>query len=242
MGATPMEQVAHDLAIKANAIHWYTAWIHAFQALGDAESARELSAVLTEEVAHRDALQLGLNRMVEQGRAGRRAGHRREINPARPEQPPFAPERSPQTMATTDERTQTAADLMTPAPRTCTTYSTVLEAVMIFRDADCGAVPILQDGKPVGILTDRDVALALAEHPDLANLAVSDIMTNGVIAVPPNATLEVVRQQFAAHGVRRLLVVDNAGALQGIIAWADLAEKGSDHLVGRVASSVLEKP
>ncbi len=63
----PMERVAHDLAVKANAIHWYTAWVHAFEALGDAESARELSAVLTEESSHRDALQLGLNRLVQQG-------------------------------------------------------------------------------------------------------------------------------------------------------------------------------
>lgn len=66
-GARPLDHVAHDLAVKANAIHWYTAWTQAFQALGDVESARELSAVLTEETAHRDALQLGLNRMVEQG-------------------------------------------------------------------------------------------------------------------------------------------------------------------------------
>lgn len=145
-------------------------------------------------------------------------------------------------MASTDATALTAADLMTPAPRTCTNYSTVLEAVLVFRDADCGAVPILQDGKPVGILTDRDVALALAEHPDLANLAVSDIMTNGVISVPPNATIDVIRQQFAAHAVRRLLVVDSSGALLGIIAWADLAARASDHEVGRVASAVLEKP
>ena len=47
----------------------------------------------------------------------------------------------------------------------------VLEAVMVFReDADCGGRPDrLEDGKPLGILTDRDVALALAEYyPDLA--------------------------------------------------------------------------
>ena len=61
--------------------------------------------------------------------------------------------------------TLTAADVMTAAPLTCSTFSTVLEAVMIFRDADCGAVPILEEGRPVGILTDRDVALSLAEYP-----------------------------------------------------------------------------
>ena len=57
--------------------------------------------------------------------------------------------------------TLTVAEVMTAAPRTCSPFSTVLEAVMIFRDADCGAIPIIEAGKPIGILTDRDVALAI---------------------------------------------------------------------------------
>ncbi len=60
----------------------------------------------------------------------------------------------------------TAADVMTAPPRTCSIFSTVLEAVMIFRDNDCGAVPILEKGKAVAVLTDRDVALAIGTFPD----------------------------------------------------------------------------
>ncbi|WP_406697295.1 hypothetical protein V5E97_00490 [Singulisphaera sp. Ch08] len=67
MGSSGHQRVAHDLVAKANAIHWCTAWIQAFQSLGDAESARELTVVLTEDNAHRDALQEGLNRLVLQG-------------------------------------------------------------------------------------------------------------------------------------------------------------------------------
>jgi hypothetical protein len=70
IAATPLQRIGQDLVYKANAIHWYTAWIEAFQSIGDAESARELAAVLTEEKAHRDALQLGLNRLVAQGVSG----------------------------------------------------------------------------------------------------------------------------------------------------------------------------
>lgn len=66
-GSSALQLLSHDLMSKANAIHWCTAWIQVFQAVGDAESARELAAVLTEEKAHRDALQEGLNRMVTQG-------------------------------------------------------------------------------------------------------------------------------------------------------------------------------
>ncbi|MBV8228466.1 MAG: CBS domain-containing protein, partial [Planctomycetaceae bacterium] len=43
-------------------------------------------------------------------------------------------------------RRLTAADLMTPSPRTCSPFSTVTEAALIFRDEDCGAVPVLEDG------------------------------------------------------------------------------------------------
>jgi CBS domain-containing protein len=136
----------------------------------------------------------------------------------------------------------TAADVMTSGPRTCSTFSTVLEAVMIFRDADCGAVPVLEDGKPVGILTDRDVAMALADHPDLVSRPVADVMTRGVISVTPNATLEAIRQKFGQHGVRRLLVVDPTDRLVGIIAWADVAQYLADCQLGEVVTEVVQQP
>ena len=74
LGASPQLLISHDLAAKANAIHWYTAWSTAFGAIGDAESARELAAILTEEKSHRDALQEGLNRLITQGALGASTG------------------------------------------------------------------------------------------------------------------------------------------------------------------------
>ncbi|GAC1466442.1 MAG: hypothetical protein NVSMB9_07010 [Isosphaeraceae bacterium] len=67
MGTGPLQRVSHDLVAKANVIHWCTAWVETFEAIGDHESSKELGAVLAEEIAHRDALQAGLNRMVTQG-------------------------------------------------------------------------------------------------------------------------------------------------------------------------------
>lgn len=64
---TALELIGKDLAAKANATHWYTAWIEAFEAIGEAESARELAAVRTEEQAHRDALQKALTMLVTRG-------------------------------------------------------------------------------------------------------------------------------------------------------------------------------
>lgn len=67
IGNSPGQRVADDLRDKADAVHWMTAWVHTFEAIGDTESARELAAVLTEEKAHRDALQAALNRIIESG-------------------------------------------------------------------------------------------------------------------------------------------------------------------------------
>ncbi len=73
MGAHPHERIAHDLAVKANAVHWYTAWVAAFEEIGDTESARELAAILTEEKSHRDALQEALNRVIAREAGGPKA-------------------------------------------------------------------------------------------------------------------------------------------------------------------------
>jgi hypothetical protein len=70
LGSSPQQRIEHDLSAKASAIHWCTAWVHAFQTIGDAESARELTAVMTEEKAHHDALQEGLNRFVARAALG----------------------------------------------------------------------------------------------------------------------------------------------------------------------------
>ena len=140
------------------------------------------------------------------------------------------------------ERKLTAAEIMTSGLRTCSKFSSVLEAVMIFRDADCGVVPVVEDGRPIGVLTDRDVALAVADYPDLGSRSVADIMTKDVISVPPEATLDQLKEKFGAEAVRRLLVVDADNRLLGIISWADLAPHASDPTVGRVVSAVVEQP
>ncbi len=135
----------------------------------------------------------------------------------------------------------TAADVMTTNPRTCSAFSSVLEASVLFQDADCGAVPVVDGGRPIGILTDRDVALAVANNPDLGNLPVADFMSKDVISVAPEASLEDVGALFGQQGVHRLLVVDAAGQLQGILAWSDLAPYIPEASLGRLVSEVAER-
>ena len=141
-------------------------------------------------------------------------------------------------MSSSTRSSMTAADVMTANPRTCSPFSTVLEAVLIFRDADCGAVPVVAAGEPVGILTDRDVAVALAEHPDLASRAVADFMTRGAVTVAPGDPIEVVAAKFDTEQLCRLLVVDSSRVLRGIIARSDLAAYLPGPAAGRPTAEV----
>jgi CBS domain-containing protein len=136
----------------------------------------------------------------------------------------------------------TAADVMTANLRTCSAFSSILEASMLFKDADCGAVPVVDAGRPIGILTDRDVALAVANDPDVGNRPVSDFMSKEVVSVAPGASLQEVAAMFARHEIHRLLVVDSDGQLLGIIAWADLAPHVSEKSLGHLVGETLEQP
>jgi len=141
-----------------------------------------------------------------------------------------------------DSNSKTAADVMTRDPRTCSRFSRVIEAVLIFKDEDCGIVPVVEEGKPIGVVTDRDVALALATYEDLVNHPVSDIMSTGLISVHPEASLDEVARSFYREVVRRLLVVDSEGLLVGVIAWRDVFDELPSPVAGNVATTVVEAP
>lgn len=133
------------------------------------------------------------------------------------------------------------ADVMTPAPRTCSPASTVLEAVLVMRDANCGVVPVTEAGRPVGLITDRDIALALPAHEDdLARTPVGDIMTGEMVTVPSDAGIDTAMGRLGGEGVRRVLAVDGDGLLAGILSWTDLVPHLSERGVGRVVSRIVE--
>ncbi len=134
----------------------------------------------------------------------------------------------------------TVAEAMTVAPRTCSAASTVLEAVMVFRDADCGSIPITDAGQPIGVLTDRDVALAVPSYSELSRLPVGELMNKDVVTIHLDDTLDLAMEKLGDHGVRRLMVVDSEGVLQGVLSWTDLIPYLSKSSLGRVVSRIIE--
>ena len=89
-----------------------------------------------------------------------------------------------------------AADVMISSPRTCSRFSRVIEAVMIFKDEDCGLVPVVEEGKPIGVVTDRDVALGSGHYKELVEQPIEKIMATTLVAVAPSTPLSEVAETF----------------------------------------------
>jgi len=119
----------------------------------------------------------------------------------------------------------TAADVMSPVARTCSPFSTVTEAVMIFKEQDSDVVPVVDAGMPLGVVVDRDVALAVADTPDLGAQPVSEIMVKDFPTIPEDAHVDQVLQTMSAASARLALVVDASGLLTGLIFWSELARR-----------------
>jgi CBS domain-containing protein len=118
-----------------------------------------------------------------------------------------------------------AADVMIPFPCTCSPWSTVTEAVLIMREEDCDMIPVVDHGEPVGIVTDRDIALAIPGTPDVSRLPVSRIMNRMVVTATAEASVDEVLEKMTVSFASMLMVVDDRGLLVGTISWTSLASR-----------------
>jgi CBS domain-containing protein len=98
----------------------------------------------------------------------------------------------------------------------------VVDVARTMRDEELGDVVVAEDDRPVGIVTDRDVALAVADHGDLSGLTVADIMTPDPITIHADATATDLPATMAEGRVRRIPVVDDDGRLVGIATLDDV--------------------
>ena len=105
------------------------------------------------------------------------------------------------------------------------------EASRLMREAHVGSVIVVDEASPrraVGIVTDRDIVVeAVAAGIDPATLTVGEIMGSGLVVARENDDALVSLKARRRRGVRRLPVVDEGGALCGIVSLDDLLEAGS---------------
>ena len=114
-------------------------------------------------------------------------------------------------------------DVMTSDPRTCGPETSVAMAAALMLEGDCGILPIVSDGRLVGVVTDRDLFIALATRDRRASeLTVGEVARTPVRTCGPDDDVRAALAAITQHRVRRLPVVDTAGAVVGIVSMNDL--------------------
>jgi CBS domain-containing protein len=132
-------------------------------------------------------------------------------------------------------------DIMTVDPVTCLPETTLGEVGRLMVENDCGEIPVVETNggsKPVGVITDRDIVCrAVARQMNPLEMRAKDCMTAPVFALSVDASVDECCRLLEKHQVRRALVVDEAGALCGVVSQADIAR----HLAGRKAAEVVRE-
>jgi CBS domain-containing protein len=114
--------------------------------------------------------------------------------------------------------------------QTCsdTVDQTVLEIARAMVECNIGAVPVLEDGRLVGIFSERDLLRrVVVEGRDAGSTRVREVMTPNPLTVDPHEDAEACRQLMGRHGFRHLPVCDG-GELKGMISLRDLLLHGLD--------------
>lgn len=119
-------------------------------------------------------------------------------------------------------------EIMTTDVRTADRDTPISGVAVLMRDGDVGAVPVVEDGKLVGIVTDRDIVVRAVAGGKDASTPVGEAMTKEIFSVRPDDFVFEAIRVMGDRQVRRIPVVNDDGGLEGIIAMADIALEMED--------------
>jgi CBS domain-containing protein len=132
-------------------------------------------------------------------------------------------------------------EAMTRNPKTVSTDQTVVDAARIMKQEDAGVVPVTENGRLTGMVTDRDIAIrVVAEGKDPQATTVREVASTDLVTVDPQQDLDEALRLMAQHQVRRLPVVEEDGRLVGVVAQADVAREGDDTKTGQVVQEISD--
>ncbi|MBK7708813.1 MAG: CBS domain-containing protein [Acidobacteria bacterium] len=118
-------------------------------------------------------------------------------------------------------------EIMTADPAYVTVDTSLHQVAQLMADRDCGIVPVIETAerrKPVGVITDRDLALrTIAHNKNPLHMIAGEVMTEMVVTVEADASVEECVRLMETNRIRRVFVVDQNGNLEGVVAQADIA-------------------
>ena len=115
-------------------------------------------------------------------------------------------------------------DIMSENPVMINKKASVLDAVKEMKSEMVGSIIVVEDGKPIGILTESDIlSKIVAEEKDAAKVAVEEVMSSPPITISPDANIEEAVKIMGKYKIRRLPVVEN-GKLIGMVTERDIMQ------------------
>lgn len=134
----------------------------------------------------------------------------------------------------------TVRELMSTDLSYCTPVDNVYEAALKMKQEDVGIIPIVENNRLVGVVTDRDLVVRGIADKNPGSNKITEVMTTDIISVSPSDPIEKATELMARHQIRRLPVVEN-GQLVGMLSLGDLAiEKYADDQAGYALSEISE--
>lgn len=113
-------------------------------------------------------------------------------------------------------------EIMTSEIYTLGPNETIYEAAVLMKDKDIGFIPVVENGKMVGVCTDRDLVLRGYAGKHSGSTSITEVITRDVHTLSPDASVDDAADIMATHQIKRLPVLDN-GNLVGIVALGDMA-------------------
>jgi CBS domain-containing protein len=133
-------------------------------------------------------------------------------------------------------------DVMTAQVATATPSTSIAEVARMMAQIESGAVPVMQDGKVVGLITDRDIVLRVVAVGGAVENPVSEAMSAIVESCGEDDTVADAAAKMGAHQIRRLVVLDDKGALAGILSLGDIANDFGAKAVGKTLEEISAEP
>ncbi|EKE09165.1 MAG: CBS protein [uncultured bacterium] len=108
-------------------------------------------------------------------------------------------------------------------------HAHIAEAAKLMREKDIGMIPVGENDRLEGVITDRDIVIrALANGKDLERLTIREVMTPNCHSCFEEDTIEEASKHMSKDQIRRLTVLDKNKHVVGILSLGDVATKGSD--------------
>jgi predicted transcriptional regulator len=126
-------------------------------------------------------------------------------------------------------------DVMMGTPYYCQLDTNLGSATELMWVGNCGFLPVMgANGKIVGVVTDRDICIALGtRNRGAGNVPVRDVMSDRLFACSPNDDVHIALQMMKEGGVRRLPVIVENGTLVGVISMDDLLLRAEAAGIGK---------